>query len=213
MLIRKSGEIPYSEVTPKPLYLSRRDLLLGLPAAFPASRAQAGAGLGNLVKSSLSTSETPNSVRDVTTYNNFYEFGTSKDQPAQLAKNFKTNPWVVSVEGEVAKPRKFSVEEILKLAPLEERIYRHRCVEGWSIVVPWAGYSLGELLKQVEPTSKARFVAFESYYDLKQMPEARHAGIECRTRKASGWMKPCTPWHYCAWACMANPCRRRMAHR
>jgi len=178
MLIRKTREIPYSEVTPKPLYLSRRSLLLGLPAAFLAPRAQAGAGLGNLVKSFLSIGEKPNSVRDVTTYNNFYEFGTSKEQPAQLSKNFKTSPWVVSVEGEVTKPRKISMEEILKLAPLEERIYRHRCVEGWSIVVPWAGYSLSELLKQVEPTSKARFVAFESYYDLKQMPDARHAGIE-----------------------------------
>ena len=84
---------------------------------------------------------------------------------------------MVSVEGEVAKPRKFSMEEILKLAPLEERIYRHRCVEGWSIVVPWVGYSLSTLLKMVEPTSKAKFVAFETYYDLKQMPEAKHAGI------------------------------------
>jgi sulfoxide reductase catalytic subunit YedY len=84
---------------------------------------------------------------------------------------------VVSVEGDVAKPRKFSMEEVLKLAPLEERIYRHRCVEGWSIVVPWVGYSLSALLKQVEPTSKANFVYFESYYDLKQMPEGKHAGI------------------------------------
>jgi sulfoxide reductase catalytic subunit YedY len=129
------------------------------------------------VKSPLSANGKVNSFKDVTTYNNFYEFGTSKEQPAQLAKNFKTNPWMVSVEGEVAKPRKFSMEEILKLAPLEERIYRHRCVEGWSIVVPWVGYSLSTLLKMVEPTSKAKFVAFETYYDLKQMPEAKHAGI------------------------------------
>jgi sulfoxide reductase catalytic subunit YedY len=176
MLIRNTPDIPYSEVTPQALYLTRRSLLLGLPLAFLAGRAQA-AGLGNLVKSPLSTSEKVNSFKDVTTYNNFYEFGTAKEQPAELAKNFKTSPWVVSVEGEVAKPRKFSIEEILKLAPLEERIYRHRCVEGWSIVVPWAGYSLSALLKEVEPTSKAKFVAFESYYDLKQMPEAKHAGI------------------------------------
>ena len=141
MLIRTSQDIPYSEVTPKSLLLNRRSLLLGLPAAFLAARAQAGTGLGNLVKSPLSTSEKVNSFKDVTTYNNFYEFGTSKDQPAQLAKNFKTSPWMVSVEGEVANPRKFSMDEILKLAPLEERIYRHRCVEGWSIVVPWVGYS------------------------------------------------------------------------
>jgi sulfoxide reductase catalytic subunit YedY len=120
-------------------------------------------GLGSLAKSALSTGEKPSTFKDVSTYNNFYEFGTTKDQPAQLAKNFKTSPWSVSVEGEAAKPRKFSMEEILKLAPLEERIYRHRCVEGWSIVVPWVGYSLSALLKQVEPTSKANFVAFASF--------------------------------------------------
>ena len=184
MLIKESVEIQYSEVTPKSLYLNRRSFLAGVPAAFlgarellsPSARAQAGVRLGNLAKSQLSTGEKPSSYKDVTTYN-FYEFGTSKDQPAQLAKNFKTSPWVVSVEGDVAKPRKFSMEEVLKLAPLEERIYRHRCVEGWSIVVPWVGYSLSALLKQVEPTSKANFVYFESYYDLKQMPEGKHAGI------------------------------------
>ena len=186
MLNTKSMQIPYSEVTPKSLYINRRNFLAGMPAAFlgarelltPSARAQAAAGLGNLAKSPLSSSEKTSSFKDVSTYNNFYEFGTSKEQPAQLAKNFKTSPWVVSVEGEAAKPRKFSMEEILKLAPLEERIYRHRCVEGWSIVVPWAGYSLSALLKQVEPTSKAKFVSFESYYDLKQMPEAKHAGIQ-----------------------------------
>ena len=151
--------------------------MFSLPAAFLLARARAAIGLGNLVKSPFSATEKVNSFKDVTTYNNFYEFGTSKEQPAQLAKNFKTDPWMVSVEGEVAKPRKFSMEEILKLAPLEERIYRHRCVEGWSIVVPWVGYSLSTLLKMVEPTSKAKFVAFETYYDLKQMPEAKHAGI------------------------------------
>jgi sulfoxide reductase catalytic subunit YedY len=185
VLIKESVEIQYSEVTPKSLYLNRRSFLAGVPAAFlgarellsPSARAQAGVRLGNLAKSQLSTGEKPSSYKDVTTYNNFYEFGTSKDQPAQLAKNFKTSPWVVSVEGDVAKPRKFSMEEVLKLAPLEERIYRHRCVEGWSIVVPWVGYSLSALLKQVEPTSKANFVYFESYYDLKQMPEGKHAGI------------------------------------
>jgi sulfoxide reductase catalytic subunit YedY len=179
-------QIPHSEVTPKSLYLNRRNFLAGMPAAFlgarellsPSARAPAATGLGNLVKSPLSSSEKVTSNKDVTTYNNFYEFGTSKEQPAQLARNFKTSPWVVSVEGEAAKPRKFSMEEILKLAPLEERIYRHRCVEGWSIVVPWVGYSLSALLKQVEPTSNAKFVSFESYYDLKQMPEAKHAGIQ-----------------------------------
>jgi len=176
MLISRPAGLRYSEATPKSIYLNRRKFLAGVPAAFlgaRAARAQAGAKLPNLVKSPFSTTEKPNSYSDVTHYNNFYEFGTGKQQPAQNATNFKTSPWTVSIEGDVAKPRKFSMDEILKLAPIEERIYRHRCVEAWSIVVPWAGYSLSALLKQVEPTSKARYVAFESYWDLHQMPLAR----------------------------------------
>ena len=188
MLIKKPEDIRYSEVTPKSIYLNRRRFLAGIPAAFlagrellsPSARALAGSKLPALVKSPLSTTEAQNSYNDVTRYNNFYEFGTQKDQPAKYAQKFKTDPWTVSVEGEVAKPCKFTMDEILKLSPIEERIYRHRCVEAWSIVVPWAGYSLSTLLKQVEPTSKAKYVAFESYWDLKQMPMARHeiAGIK-----------------------------------
>jgi methionine sulfoxide reductase catalytic subunit len=178
-MIRKPGDIPYSEVTPKSVYLNRRKFLAGVPAALLGVRAaRAGAKLSNVAKSPLSAvGEKITPYNDVTHYNNFYEFGTQKDQPAQLAKNFKTSPWTVSVEGEVAKPRKFSLDEIMKLAPLEERIYRHRCVEAWSIVVPWIGYSLSALLKQVEPTSKAKFVAFESFYDPREMPQGRYAGI------------------------------------
>ena len=180
MLIKKPADIRYSEVTPKALYFNRRAFLAGIPAAFLGTAAHAASGvkLPNLGKSPLSTSEKANTFDDVTHYNNFYEFGTGKDQPVNLAKNFKTDPWTVSVEGEVAKPRKYSLDDIMKVAPLEERIYRHRCVEAWSIVVPWAGYSLAALLKQVEPTSKAKFVAFESYYDLKQMPAARYSGLQ-----------------------------------
>jgi sulfoxide reductase catalytic subunit YedY len=181
MLIKRPGDLRYSEVTPKSVYLNRRKFLAGVPAVFlgarellsPSADAQAGAKLPNLIKSPFSTTEKANSYNDVTHYNNFYEFGTGKQQPAQNATNFKTSPWTVSVEGEAAKPRKFSMDEIMKLAPLEERIYRHRCVEAWSIVVPWAGYSLSALLKQVEPTAKARYVAFESYWDQRQMPLAR----------------------------------------
>jgi len=186
MLIKKAADIRYSEVTPKSLYCNRRKFLAGVPAAFlgarellsPSRRALAGTKLPDLAKSPLSTSEKENSYNDVTHYNNYYEFGTSKDEPAEYAKNFKTSPWTVSVEGEVAKPRKYSMDDILHVAPLEERIYRHRCVEAWSIVVPWAGYSLSALLKQVEPTSKAQFVAFQTYYDLGQMPRARYSGLE-----------------------------------
>jgi len=117
-------------------------------------------------------------MNDVTHYNNFYEFGVDKGDPAKNAQNFRTSPWTVSVEGEVKTPRKFSMDEILKLAPLEERIYRHRCVERWSIVVPWIGYSLNTILKLVEPTPKAKYVAFESFYDPKQMPQSRGTGLD-----------------------------------
>ena len=189
MLIRKPADIRYSEVTPKALYLNRRNFLaaVGIPAAFlgarellsPSKRVEAaGDKLPNLAKSPFSTSEKENTYNDVTHYNNFYEFGTGKDEPAGYAKNFKTNPWTLSVEGEVAKPRKYSLDDIMKIAPLEERIYRHRCVEAWSIVVPWAGYSLSALLKQVEPTAKAKFVAFQSYYEPAQMPQSKYAGIQ-----------------------------------
>ena len=186
MLIKKPVDIRNSEVTPKALYFNRRKFLAGIPAAFlgarellsPSARARAGTKLPDLAKSPLSTSEKENTYNDVTHYNNYYEFGTSKDEPAEYAKNFKTSPWTVSVEGEVAKPRKYSLDDLMRVAPLEERIYRHRCVEGWSIVVPWAGYSLSALLKQVEPTPKAKFVAFQTYYDLGQMPRAKFAGLE-----------------------------------
>jgi len=186
MLIKKAPDLRYSDVTPKSLYFNRRQFLAGVPAAFvaghellsPSARARAATTKLSAVKSHLSTTgEKISSQDDVTHYNNYYEFGTGKEQPAELSRNFKTSPWMVSVEGDVAKPRKFSVEELMKLAPLEERVYRHRCVEAWSIVVPWIGYSLSNLLKEVEPTSKAKFVAFETLYDPKQMLPPFQAGI------------------------------------
>jgi sulfoxide reductase catalytic subunit YedY len=180
MLIKKPAEFRYSEITPKSDYQNRRRFLASVPVAMLAGsqlfspRRVLAAKLPNLVQSPLSTTgEKPNPYSDVATYNNFYEFGTNKDQPAKLAQEFRTNPWTVSVEGEVAKPRKFSIDEIMKLAPLEERIYRMRCVEAWSVVVPWVGYSLSTLLQQVAPTAKAKFVAFETYYNRAQMPYAR----------------------------------------
>jgi methionine sulfoxide reductase catalytic subunit len=191
MLIKREPDLTYADVTPKTLYMGRRNFLLGLLATgvaveaykrLPGLVSATGNGsmpvkLDGLVKWPGSTTETQTPVEKATTYNNFYEFGTDKDEPARNAKGFVTTPWTVSVEGEVAKPRKFSMDEILKLAPLEERIYRHRCVEGWSIVVPWIGYSLSTIAKLVEPTSKAKYVAFESYFDKKQMPLWSQAGI------------------------------------
>jgi sulfoxide reductase catalytic subunit YedY len=137
----------------------------------------AGSKLNVARKSPFSTNEEVTPYDNVTHYNNFYEFGAGKEEPAEKAKNFRTSPWSVKVSGLVEKPRTFSVEELMQLAPLEERIYRHRCVEAWSIVVPWTGYSLSVLLKEVAPQPKAKFVAFETYYNPGQMPVANYAGI------------------------------------
>jgi len=192
MLIRKTPDLTYADVTPKSVYLDRRKFLRGLgfagaasfagprlwELAAPREHAYAGTKFANVTKSPYSTTEKENSFEDVTHYNNFYEFGLDKTDPAKNARNFKTSPWSVSIEGEVAKPRKMTVEEIIQIAPLEERIYRHRCVEAWSIVVPWIGFSFSELAKLVEPTPKAKYVAFESYFNSQQMPEARFTGIE-----------------------------------
>ena len=190
MLIKKSADIPSSEITPKTLYMNRRTLLIGATASAIALTARSRAGwfqpmpvlaagtqMNSLTKSAYSTSESPTPHELVTTYNNFYEFGGSKADPARNAGKFQTSPWSVSVEGEVAKPRSFTMDEIMKLAPLEERVYRHRCVEGWSIVVPWIGYSFNVLAKAVQPTSRARYVALQTYYDAKQMPLARSTGL------------------------------------
>jgi methionine sulfoxide reductase catalytic subunit len=167
----------WSEVTPKSVYLNRRKFLAGAMLAAAARRLAAGTRLNVALKSPFSTSEQPTPFDAITHYNNFYEFGTDKDQPARLATDFKTSPWTVSVEGAVNKPRTFDLDMLMKLAPLEERIYRHRCVEGWSIVVPWIGFPLNALIKQVEPLSSARFVAFQSFFDRHQMPRAQWAGI------------------------------------
>jgi methionine sulfoxide reductase catalytic subunit len=193
MVIKREPDLSYKDVTPKTLYMGRRNFLLGLVAtgavvlsykklpylfAGPAT-GSVPSPLSGLIKSPYTTSgEKITPEKDVTTYNNFYEFGTDKGDPSKNARNFVTSPWTVSVSGEVAKPRKFTMDEILKLAPLEERIYRHRCVEGWSIVVPWIGYSFSTLAKLVQPTANAKYVAFESYYDPKQMPLGSQAGIE-----------------------------------
>jgi sulfoxide reductase catalytic subunit YedY len=193
MLIKGKTDLTYADVTPKGLYMGRRNFLLGLGLTYAAVKLYkilpsvlAGPPTGSVPvplngvtpSKYTTTGEKITPINDVTHYNNYYEFGTDKDEPAKNAGNFNTSNWSVSVEGEVAKPRKFTMDEILKLAPLEERIYRHRCVEAWSIVVPWIGYSLSTILNLVQPTSKAKFVAFQSYYDLKQMPLGPQAGIE-----------------------------------
>ena len=180
MLIQRPPDFRYSEVTPKRLYLNRRRFLTGLPvagAALLAGRAAAGTKLEGLTKSPFSTTEKVTPYNDVTHYNNYYEFGTGKEQPAELAQKLKTSPWTVKVEGAVSKPQVFDIDTIMKMAPLEERIYRHRCVEAWSIVVPWVGFPLNVLIKKVEPTEKAKFVAFQTVLDSGVMLSERAAGI------------------------------------
>jgi sulfoxide reductase catalytic subunit YedY len=179
MLIRtpRAHEPLPSEITPRTVYLRRRQILqaavAGL-AAWPAQRAlaeqQSGAQKLAGRPSPLSVTDKPTSYKDVTTYNNFYEFGTDKDDPAAYAHTLKTRPWSVVVEGEVRKPGTFDIDQLLKLAPMEERIYRMRCVEGWSMVIPWVGYSLSELIRRVEPTGNAKYIEFVTLADKEQMP-------------------------------------------
>jgi methionine sulfoxide reductase catalytic subunit len=192
MLIKTSSEIPSSEITPKKVYLNRRKFLAGAALCGaaaaaglrfrellgPSTTAIAGNKINGISKSPFSTPETITPYKDVTHYNNYYEFSTEKDEPAELAKSFRTRPWKVKIDGQVAKKQELGADEIIKMAPPEERIYRHRCVEGWSIVVPWVGFSLSELIKRVNPTSKAKFVEFTTLYDLAQMPGQRRNVLE-----------------------------------
>lgn len=166
MLIKTLTDRLSADITPQEVYLNRRQFMAGsagllLPvsaiAALPAT------------KSPLSTSEKPNSRDDITSYNNYYEFGTGKDEPALYARRLKTRPWTVTVDGEVARARTFDIDSLLKMK-LQERIYRLRCVEGWSMVIPWIGFPLADLLKQVQPTSRAKYVAFETALRPGEMP-------------------------------------------
>ena len=184
MLIKKTDDIRSSEITPKDLYLNRRKFLAGAAMAGAAAAAglglkellahsstvQAGEKINGIQKSPFSTTEKVTPYNDVTHYNNYYEFSTEKEEPADLAKNFKTRPWTVTIDGDVPKKQLLDVDSVMKFAAPEERIYRHRCVEGWSIVVPWVGFSLSELIKRAQPLGKAKFVEFTTLYDLKQYP-------------------------------------------
>ncbi len=187
MPIKTQSEIPSSEVTSKDLYLNRRKFLTGAAlagaaivtgvafdkVAAPSLVAQANAKIEGIQKSSFSTTEKETPYKDVANYNNFYEFSTDKYEPAGLAKDFKTRPWTVTIDGDVKKKQVLDVDAIMKMAAPEERIYRHRCVEGWSIVVPWVGFSLSELIKRAEPLGKAKYVEFTTLHDPKQMPGQR----------------------------------------
>lgn len=173
--------VPATEITPEQVWMERRHWLgraaaLGAlagagPAAFAARADEStGPALEGRTNAEFSVMEKPTSWRDITSYNNFYEFGTDKGDPRRHAGRMVTEPWAVVVEGEVLKPRTFDIDALRKLAPMEERIYRLRCVEAWSMVVPWMGYPLSELLRQVEPTANARYVTFETALQPEAMP-------------------------------------------
>jgi len=184
--MKPANRIRSYEITPESVYHERRKFLreAGLLAgaglaslALPGSLMAKPEGL-DTVPGPFSTDESPNSWEDITTYNNFYEFGTGKDEPHRNARNFVTRPWSVKVSGQCDKPGDYDFEDIIKPHTLEDRVYRHRCVEAWSMVVPWVGIPLGDLIKRFEPNSNARFVRFKTLLDPEQMPGQRWPVLE-----------------------------------
>jgi sulfoxide reductase catalytic subunit YedY len=182
MVIRKPADIRYSEVTPKALYLRRREFIQSAAGAAVAAaaalspagaRAQGRTKLPNVTRSPLSTSEPLNSYEDITGYNNFYEFGTGKEDPKAYSQRFTTRPWTISVDGLVKSPTTIDVDALVKPHALEERIYRLRCVEAWSMVIPWVGFPLGDVIKRLNPLPSARFVEFTTLHDPQRMPGQR----------------------------------------
>ena len=188
MLIKHPADIPSSEITDRKVYVNRREFIRAatgtaaiaaagaigaesiLHAQPPAPR---GKKLVGVKPSAFNTTEKANTWEQITTYNNYYEFGTGKDEPAFNARGLRPSPWSVAIEGEVAKPAVYQLEDILKGQTLEDRIYRHRCVEAWSMVIPWVGFPLSSLINRVQPTSKAKFVEFTTLADPGQMPGLR----------------------------------------
>jgi len=174
---RRPSNLPRpSEITPRERYLNRREIMAGLAGAglaFVAPGASAGQRLTYRKNARYSTSEEANSLKDITTYNNFYEFGTGKADPAERSGAFKPKPWSVTIAGEAEVKGTFTLEDILKPHALEERIYRLRCVEAWSMVIPWIGFPLGDLIRRFKPTSRARYVAFKTVLRPGEMPGQR----------------------------------------
>lgn len=187
MLIGKPKDIRSSEITPKSTYLSRRKFITGAVAGGAALAGSVylrktlnpaddqavladGPKLEGVGKSQFSTTDKPTSFQDITNYNNYYEFSTDKYEPNGLSKKLRTRPWTLKIDGLVSKPQTLDIDTVMKLAPLEERIYRHRCVEGWSMVVPWVGFPLSALINRAAPVAKAKFVAFETIYAPGEMP-------------------------------------------
>src|SRR5258706_2955552 len=170
---------PSSEITDEKLYLNRRSFMAGaaalgaaafVPAVEATGKAPTGAPLKAPRNPAFVNPDPPNKIEDATSYNNFYEFGVNKDDPARLAPSLKTRPWTVKVEGLVRKPKTYDIDELLRAFTLEERVYALRCVEAWSMVIPWIGFPLSALLKLAEPTGAAKFVEFVTLQDPNQFP-------------------------------------------
>jgi len=178
MLIRRAERFTSSEITPHEVYMNRRSFIAGAGAVLAvgalggraAAQQPAGPPLQATPNPAYKLDDAPTPLKDVTTYNNFYEFGMNKEDPARLGHTLKTRPWTVKVDGLAHKPKTFDIEEILKMAPLEERVYSLRCVEAWSMIIPWIGFPLATLLKRVEPTGQAKYVEFTTLVDPEQFP-------------------------------------------
>ena len=180
MLIVKSPDLKSSDITDQSIYIDRRKFLQGgaslalgitLPPLLGNSQnAFAANKLQNVQTSQYILQDEKTPYDDITRYNNFYEFSTDKKRPSELAKNFKTRPWTVTIGGEAKKPKVWDIDELIQRIPLEERVYRLRCVEAWSMIIPWVGFSLSELIRKVEPTSRAKYLQFETLHDPNQMP-------------------------------------------
>jgi len=177
VLIRRPSAILPSEITPREIYRKRREFMTAAAAMaggllLPEAQAQTGTKLPAFKPSSYSTNEKQNTLKQITSYNNYYEFGVDKEDPERNAGKLRTRPWTITVKGEVKKPRTYAIDDLLKF-PLEERIYRLRCVEAWSMVIPWVGFELNRILRDVEPTSKAKFVEFITAVQPDTMPGVR----------------------------------------
>jgi sulfoxide reductase catalytic subunit YedY len=179
VLITRAPMFKASEITDPQLYVNRREFMLGaaalalLPSAAAGASPPAGQPLKTTRNQAFSLGDPATKFESATTYNNFYEFGVNKEDPARLAHTLRPRPWTVQVDGHVAKPKTYDIDELLRLSPLEERVYALRCVEGWSMVIPWIGFPLASLLKRVEPTGQAKFVEFTTLLDPEQFPAQR----------------------------------------
>ena len=191
MLIQRASDIPSSEITPERLYSNRREFIktassaLGTAAVISilpgCMNSSASGPAQNKTKGPYDTDEKQTPYEDIISYNNYYEFGIDKSDPIKYSKNFKTKPWTVRVDGLVSKPASYSLDDFIKPSKLEERVYRHRCVEAWSMVIPWLGFPMSDLINRVQPLASAKFIEFQTLLDANQMP---------------GQRAPVLPWPY-----------------